>query len=367
LRGLLAARGIDAADLDWLVPPRASPGSTRWTDKGGTQARPDARSLQEVYRKSGRRALWDRPAAIAGGHGDLYLLSGLLLCGECGWGLHATHRTSRRGENQRYYVCTAHRTRGNTVCRNAWSAPMEGLHQSVITSVQRDILAPDLVHDVVKRALELRAQRKPAAADRWTALQGELDRLEAELRRYADAAIGAGEPLPAILEAMRTRERRRQEIHDALAALTLSERQAPVTTAEVYRKLSARLTNWQGALERHPERSREILRGLLVGRLVVSPKRLDGQRWFEFRGEASCGALVLRHNLVRVVWRTFGGAWRAPDSWLRERPLTTRSCRPACNRTAEVWSERRRPVGGMGAVVVASACGTSRDYAARRR
>jgi hypothetical protein len=118
----------------------------------------------------------------------------------------------------------------------------------------------------------------------------------------------AGEPLPAILEAMRTRERRRQEIHDALAALTLSERQAPVTTAEVYRKLSARRTNWQGALERHPERSREILRGLLVRRLVVSPKRLDGQRWFEFRGEVSCGALVLRHNLVRVVWRTFGGA-----------------------------------------------------------
>lgn len=249
------------------------------------------------YQKSGRGALWGRPAAIAGGHGNLYLLSGLLLCAEAGWGLHATHRTSQRGEDRRYYVWTAHRTRGNTVCANAWSAPMDGLHESVITSVRRDILAPDLVHDVVTRALELPAQRVPAAADRRIALHGALGRLEAELRRCADA-IGAGEPLPALLEAMRTRERRRQEIHDQLAALAISERQAPATPADVDRKLSARLTDWQGALERHPQRAREILQGLLVGRLVLAPKIIDGQRWFEFRGEASYGGLL--HGLVGV-------------------------------------------------------------------
>ena len=220
-------------------------GKTRWVDKGGTKVKVDAPEsdwlvredaalriipedlwraaharldrTREVYQKSGRGALWGRPAAIAGGHGNLYLLSGLLLCAECGWCLHATHRTSQRGEDRRYYVCTAHRTRGNTVCGNAWSAPMEGLHESVIASVQRDILAPDLVHDVVKRALQLRAQRGPAAADRRGALQNELGRLEAELRRYADA-IGAGERMPALLEAMRPRERRRQEIHEQLDA-----------------------------------------------------------------------------------------------------------------------------------------------------
>jgi hypothetical protein len=58
---------------------------------------------------------------------------------------------------------------------------------------------------------------------------------------------------------MRTRERRRREILDQLAALTVSERRGPVSEADVYRKLSARLTDWQGALERRtrsaPERS----------------------------------------------------------------------------------------------------------------
>jgi hypothetical protein len=97
---------------------------------------------------------------------------------------------------------------------------------------------------------------------------------------------------------MRTRERRQREVLDQLAALTVSERRGPVSEADVYRKLPARLTNWQGALERHPQRAREILQGLLVGRLVLEPKLIDGHRWFEYRGEASYGALL--HGLVCV-------------------------------------------------------------------
>lgn len=116
-----------------------------------------------VYRKKGRGALWGRPKALAGGHGASYLLSGLLLCGSCGWGLHATHRTSQRGTPQRYYVCTAHRTRGETVCNNRWSAPMAKLHASVIDNVRRDVLSEELVLDVARRALELRAARSTSA------------------------------------------------------------------------------------------------------------------------------------------------------------------------------------------------------------
>ena len=55
------------------------------------------------------------------------------------------------------------------------------------------------------------------------ALRGELERLQAELARYAEA-IGAGAAMPALLEAMRTRERRRAELTAQLASL--GERQA---------------------------------------------------------------------------------------------------------------------------------------------
>jgi site-specific DNA recombinase len=289
-------------------------GKTRWTDRGGTRVKvdvpeaewltleaPELRIVTEgewqavharleqtraVYRKSGRGALWGRPEAHAGGHGTGYLLSGLLLCGACGWGLHATHRTSQRGTPQRYYICTAHRTRGTTVCSNRWSAPMAALHASVIEHVRRDVLSDDLVRDVARRALELRAARTISAGDERQALLRELERVQTELRRYAEA-VGAGDALPALLDAMRARERRRQELEAKLSALTGNGRQTPVAAAQVYRDIAARLTDWHGLLDRHPERSREILRSVLVGRLVVTPTtRADGT-WLEYRGEAS--------------------------------------------------------------------------------
>src|SRR2546425_1125930 len=88
-----------------------------------------------------------------------------------------------------------------------------------------------------------RSPAGPAAlADRRKALEAELDRIEAELARYAEA-IGAGEPLPSILEAMRPRERRRQELHAQLTGLGAHERRPSVARADVYRTLSRRLTD----------------------------------------------------------------------------------------------------------------------------
>jgi hypothetical protein len=172
------------------------------------------------------------------------------------------------------------------------SEALPDLDADVLAKIRRDILDPDLARDVVRRALELRASR-PTVVDERKALRAELERVEVELARYAEA-IGAGDAMPALLEAMRTRERRRAELTAQLAGL--SERQAVVTPADVYRKLSQRLTDWYGTLDRHPARARDILRLVLAGRLVVTPR--PDEHVFEWRGEASYGALL--QGLVSV-------------------------------------------------------------------
>ncbi len=317
-----ASTGVRALIFNELYRGRVIYGRTRWEYRRGRKfklavppsewivlERPELRIVpeeiwqaaharlqrtREIYRKSGRGALWGRPPATAGGHGVSYFLSGLLLCGECGWGLHATHRTSQRGEAKRYYVCTAHRTRGDVVCRNAWSAPMDELHHAVIASLKHKVLDVDLVRDVVRRALELRAAAPAAVAERRRSLEAELERLEAELRRYAEA-IGAGEPLPAILEAMRRRDQRRQDLVAQLAALGApGRRRAPgISDADVYRRLTRRLSEWQGLLDRHPARARdEVLRPLLTDRMVTTPRLINGERWFEFAAPTTYGGLL---------------------------------------------------------------------------
>jgi DNA invertase Pin-like site-specific DNA recombinase len=181
----------DRPESEWLV--REAPELRIVTEDAWRAAYARLDATRTVYRSTSRGALWGRPAAIAGGHGSTYLLSGLLLCGGCGWGLHATYRTSQRGAPRRYYVCTAHRTRGTTVCDNRYSAPMPDLDADVLAKARREILEPDLARDVVRRALELLAAR-PTVVDQRKALRTELERLELELARYAEA-IGAGDAM----------------------------------------------------------------------------------------------------------------------------------------------------------------------------
>jgi hypothetical protein len=97
-------------------------------------------------------------------------------------------------------------------------------------------------------------------------LEDELRRVELEIARFTDA-IGRGEPLPSILEALRERERRRRDLREQLAKLDglalLAHR-----PEELDRELATKLVEWQGLLERQPIQARQPLRKLLAGRVL---------------------------------------------------------------------------------------------------
>jgi hypothetical protein len=61
---------------------------------------------------------------------------------------------------------------------------------------------------------------------------------------------------------------------------------------DVRGEIRQRLTDWQALIGRQPEVSRQILRKLLVGRFVLTPKVTAEGRWYEFSGQASYGALL---------------------------------------------------------------------------
>jgi hypothetical protein len=69
-----------------------------------------------------------------------------------------------------------------------------------------------------------------------------------------------------------TRERQRADVLARLEHLDGLSR-APEWGDGIRGKLRARLTDWHGRLGRQPAIARQILRKLLVGRLVLSPTR----------------------------------------------------------------------------------------------
>jgi hypothetical protein len=77
----------------------------------------------------------------------------------------------------------------------------------------------------------------------------------------------------------------------------------PITTRDlqqIQQDVEVRLAEWRGLLRRHVAQSRQILKKLLVGRIVFR-QREDGV--YEFSGQASLGRII-----AGLVWTKTGVA-----------------------------------------------------------
>src|SRR3989442_3133902 len=221
-----------------------------------------------------------------------YFLSTVLECSICAGPMHATKRTGRRAQPRHYYVCTTHRVRGDRLCTNWASAPMERLDTAVVDAFTKKVFTDDLVDDIIERVTELREAKRAARTSERPRLDSELRRVEAELGRYAEAIASSG-PLPSILEAIRCRERRREEIQEQLRRTENAggHQKGP---QELRRAIEKRIADWRGLFHRHLEQAREtVLRPLLGGRrLVLTPTITADGRLYAFEQKLSYGALI---------------------------------------------------------------------------
>lgn len=309
-----AMTGVRAIVFRELYRGRVIYGQTQWIDRGGTKVKqdrpesewlvveaPDLRVVDEELweaahaRLERTRQTYSAPTGSPRGRPEAgiesrHLLSGFVLCGACGGSMHAIRRTSRRGTPRVYYVCNGWRVNGT--CGNSWSLHLEDLDALVLAALREDVLTPDLVDDVVARAVELCTEQTATLDTRREALEADLRRVEGELARLAEA-IAAGDPVPTIMDAMRVRERRRADLKAQLEHVDgLARAGAPVVTAGLRAELRAHLTSWDDLLRSNPVEARPILRKLLEGRLVATPKHHEGGRWYEVTGQASYGALL---------------------------------------------------------------------------
>lgn len=155
------------------------------------------------------------------------------------------------------------------------------------------MLAPDLIEDVIRRALQLRGARQANLLRQGPDLEAELRRVEAELGRYAEAIATAG-PLPSLLDQVRTRERRRQELRTQLEQLAgTAATRAVGRERELVREIRARLTDWRALLERQALEARTlVLKPLFPERIVLTPHQRPEGRFYEFVGRPSYGGLI---------------------------------------------------------------------------
>ncbi len=226
--------------------------------------------------------LWGRPAS---GIESRYLLTSFTECGVCGGSLYVV-----KAGDVRVYRCSYNHLRGRKVCTNNHTLSMTRTNQAVLATLEQDILKPEVVERAVQLALErLRPQPDTAKQDSLNAdlaiVQGEIDHLT--------KAIATGGDIPSLVAAIKERETRKAHIEDELRSLQQLEEVAQLDLKEIERDLRERLEQWKDLLQRHPAQARQILRKLLVGRLVFTP----GENGVEFRGEAALGRVL--EGLIR--------------------------------------------------------------------
>ena len=214
-----------------------------------------------------------------------YLLPGFARCALCGGGMCVRSR-SHGGHRSYLYGCTAHWKRGRRVCPNNLEVNMKAMNDALLTSLAGEVLAPDIVDEVVTGVVQAMrpAQWQRAKKD----IERERRRLDSEIERLTEA-IAMGGPLTPILERLKRSQAKKAAVECEFERLAGPVEMDPRLLERVVR---SRLMDWKGLLTRQTRHGRDFLRKVLTGPIEFTP-RIEGEvKGYEFRGEASLGQLL---------------------------------------------------------------------------
>jgi len=116
-----------------------------------------------------------------------------------------THGRHRVG----FYGCLAFQKRAATVCANNLVIRMESIDKAVLATIGGDVLKPKIIDAVIAGVKDA---MKPANITRENATRKrEIASLEQEIGRLTEAIASSSTPVPTLLEALQTRQRRRDD------------------------------------------------------------------------------------------------------------------------------------------------------------
>lgn len=277
------------------------------------------------------RELWDRVQARLGANvgaaqsraKPTYVLSGLLICGECGGKMTATGTKGKGAKGASKYHCSTNHGGGKSACPNTLSVPIE-LAERLILEPMFKRLSPQVTDAAAAAALkQVKGGRKGAtAARRVTPEIAKANTKIADLDRLVAAGVlSSDEAGPALERARATREAGERAANDGNSVVDMT-------------KLAEEFKGWAGMLRRalggaDISQARDALRqmgGRITLRLhtergerrALRPDQtLDGKgiaagtwqdRYYVAHFEQSASALPLHPVLAAEWFRATAGA-----------------------------------------------------------
>jgi site-specific DNA recombinase len=239
------------------------------------------------YLRGTKGQLWGRPAR---GVESKYLLPGLARCGTCNGSMYVKSRQHGKRRVQ-FYGCTSFHLLGSSVCSNSLEVPMDRSDVAVLTSIERDILQPDIIAVTLRKAMERLKPQAAAAQEARHGIEKRLAIVERDLERLT-AAVTAGGELSTLVAAIKERETAKESLRLELRAIDRAGKAATLDLKAVERELRAKLDEWKAVLRKHVPQARQVLKKLLAGPLVFTAHREAGERYYEFSAPIAIGRII---------------------------------------------------------------------------
>jgi site-specific DNA recombinase len=197
-----------------------------------------------------------------------HLLTGVLVCGECGSNMHAS-LTRIKGREWRYYRCSTHSNKGKAVCDNGKSVPRDKIEDWVLGVLRDELLTPDTVTLLLKGVRTEMAEEPKQSAKVAKRLKAGLNKADKEIANLT-AAIKAGGPIEQLVDELKASQGHKMTLKAELDSLHYAER---TVVPDISREAIVEAINdLKGTLEfATPEERRSIVREN-VSRIDVSKK-----------------------------------------------------------------------------------------------
>jgi site-specific DNA recombinase len=228
-----------------------------------------------------------------------YLLSGIARCAECGGPLGTVTRDFKRQGRRKFYGCQYHDDRGKHVCANRILIAQETLDRAVLTAI-REVLEECVLEQAVTRTMERLRAAQAGDVGRRAALERELGAVEASMANLGEA-VKRGRATDSLLELLEAEHAKREGLRDQLALCNQRAGMAGQDQRALVKDLRARMGDLEGLLGRQVTQTRQILRKLLVGRLVCEPFDDGRRRGYRFTGTVSYERMLPAEAIPRYV------------------------------------------------------------------
>ena len=170
---------------------------------------------RELFEQAQKR-LSSRQTRAAGKAKEVYLLSGLVYCGECGSAF-VGNRVLRAGKSYAYYECNNKKRTGACSMRRISKPKIEGKALSVL---QKSLFSKEVIPSLAKRIDEHYRASQRDLADEKAYLERELKKIADKNEKLLDA-IEAGEYSPIIARRLKENEQAAETYRKRLTELKL--------------------------------------------------------------------------------------------------------------------------------------------------